>query len=192
LRTHEQLEAGISEFFALMQREIELYRFSPGFPEYSVRTSQRLQQFTKETRNPRWKAYARGCMDTCDRYSAFAIEARAKLQESPKDIPRLEFLRPISTPSMKERHESAMEKERKLLEASRPSPSTLGKRKLNDDSSDDEDAKEDKEEKKPEKNKKKKQTKPAVKKESLATIRAGALPDQDDEVLEGIDWSDEE
>ena len=44
LRTHEQLEACVSEVFLLLNREIELYRYSAGFPEFAVAIRQRLRK----------------------------------------------------------------------------------------------------------------------------------------------------
>jgi nucleolar complex protein 2 len=44
LRTMEELETCISEVFVLLNREVGLYQYSPGFPEFSVRISQRLRK----------------------------------------------------------------------------------------------------------------------------------------------------
>jgi nucleolar complex protein 2 len=44
LRTHEQLEAVVSEVFLLLNREVELYRYSAGFPEFTVAIRQRLRK----------------------------------------------------------------------------------------------------------------------------------------------------
>lgn len=44
LRTMEELEMCISEVFVLLNREIDLYQYSAGFPEFSVRICQRLRK----------------------------------------------------------------------------------------------------------------------------------------------------
>ena len=44
LRTMEELEMCISEVFVLLNREVDLYRYSAGFPEFSVRIRQRLRK----------------------------------------------------------------------------------------------------------------------------------------------------
>ena len=44
LRTSEQLDACFGEIFLLLNREIDLYRYSAGFPEFSVRICQRLRK----------------------------------------------------------------------------------------------------------------------------------------------------
>ena len=44
LRTAEQLDACLGEVFTLLNREIDLYRYSAGFPEFSVRICQRLRK----------------------------------------------------------------------------------------------------------------------------------------------------
>ena len=103
LRSHEQLEAAMNEFFVLLHREVELYRYSAGFPEFSIRIVVRLRQFSKETRNPRFRAYAKACIDLCDKYSKFAVQARSKLQEAPKDVKLLECLKPTTEKTMIDR-----------------------------------------------------------------------------------------
>jgi nucleolar complex protein 2 len=199
LRTHEQLEAGMSEVFVLLQREIELYRYSAGFPEYSVRILQRLRVFNKEVRNPRWRTFARGCVDTCERYASAAVQARSKLQEAPKDVVRLECLRPHSEPSMKERHEVAVEKERKSLEASRllarPEAGKKGKEADEDAMDEDDDANEEDEEStsnKKKKNKKRKKSTVEALRANAPVLASEEQLEEDDQVQEGIDWSDEE
>lgn len=44
LRTMDELEMCVSETFILLNREVDLYQYSPGFPEFSVRISQRLRK----------------------------------------------------------------------------------------------------------------------------------------------------
>lgn len=44
LRTMEEMEMCVSEVFVLLNREIDLYQYSAGFPEFSVRICQRLRK----------------------------------------------------------------------------------------------------------------------------------------------------
>jgi nucleolar complex protein 2 len=44
LRTMEEMENCLSEVFVLLNREIDLYQYSAGFPEFAVRISQRLKK----------------------------------------------------------------------------------------------------------------------------------------------------
>mmetsp|Transcript_14933 Transcript_14933/g.24140 ORF Transcript_14933/g.24140 Transcript_14933/m.24140 type:complete len:711 (+) Transcript_14933:88-2220(+) len=44
LRTMEEMEMCISEVFVLLNRELDLYQYSAGFPEFSVRISQRVKK----------------------------------------------------------------------------------------------------------------------------------------------------
>ena len=44
LRTAEEQEACMAEVFKLLNREADLYRHSPGFPEYSMQITQRLKK----------------------------------------------------------------------------------------------------------------------------------------------------
>lgn len=44
LRTMEQLDAVLKETFVLLNREVDLYRYSPGFPEFTFTILQRLRK----------------------------------------------------------------------------------------------------------------------------------------------------
>jgi nucleolar complex protein 2 len=198
LRTHEQLEAGMSDVFKLLQREIELYRFSAGFPEYSVRIVQCLRKFNKEVRNPRWRTFAKGCLDTCERYSKYAVQGRSKLLEAPKDVAQLECLKQHSQPSMRERHEVSVEKEQKSLEASRAlaNPDAGKKSKPTEDMDDEEEEDNEEEDAESNKSKKKKRNKKAkvvARDNTPEPVFASAETlEQEDQVKEGVEWSDEE
>lgn len=197
LRTQEQLEPAISEWFVLMQREIELYRYSAGFPEFSIRIVQRLKLFCKETRNARWRTYARGCIDTCDRYRVEAVAGRAKLQEAPKDVNRLECLRPHGVPAMGNRLQADIDKEAKALQASQsavPSVKNCNKRKSDDGPEQDAAGnEEDKTESKSTKRRRKKKEAAAKKNQNQEYEIVGEeVLEQKDQVKEGIDWSDDE
>lgn len=174
LRTAEQMEACMCEIFVLLNREIDLYRYSPGFPEFTVLICQRLRKFIKNSKNGRWRAYAKGCVDMCERYSAFARTERAKLTEAPKDIKRLEALKPINEPAMNERYEIAIGKEKRLEEATRPAAKTKpAKKHTKDDGNDDTPVKSPG--KKAQKREKELSTEEAL--------------EQEDHVAEGVDWS---
>lgn len=204
LRTVEQTDACLSELFVLLGREVDLYRYSPAFPEFAVRVVQRLRQFAKETKNGKYRAYARGCIDSCERYSAQAVAARAELMEAPKDVRRLEALKPSGTPSMGERHDVALAKERRLEEAARPKTKKAageqqgGKKKkgATKRGGKEEDAEEEEEEDATEQGKKrtrkgKKKKKKAAEVNENDLKNEGALK-QKDQVHEGIDWSDDD
>merc|ERR1719215_1661923 len=108
LRTMEELEMCISEVFVLLNREVDLYRYSAGFPEFSVRIRQRLKKYSKETRNGRWRAYAKGCIELCERYATQVTNERANgnilTDVAPKGVKQLEVLRPHPAPSMGQRY----------------------------------------------------------------------------------------
>lgn len=198
LRTNEQLEACLGEWFMLMQREVDLYRYSAGFPEFSMRIVQCLRRFAKETRNSRWRTFGKGCIDTCERYAAAAVEGRSKLAEAPKDVVRLECLLAVGEPSMRERHEASVEKERKSQEARASEMAaatvTSGNKKKKKRDEPDEDEDKDKEDEKHEptktKKKKKKSKNPAAPPKAAALNEA--VLDQQDEVQEGVDWMSDE
>ena len=186
LRSHEQLEAAMSEFFLLLNREMELYRYSAGFPEYRFRVVQRLRKFSKETRSSRWRAFCRAAMDTCEKYAEAAILARSKLDMAPKDVKKLECLLPVGSPSMLERHSASVEKEAKRLSASLPTSAKQSPSESTDDVAEENEIAEGATQAK--KRRKKAKTKEA---KAVPRIDESAL-EQDDEVAEGIDWSDDE
>jgi nucleolar complex protein 2 len=189
LRTTEQLDACLGEIFVLLNREVDLYRYSPGFPEFTVRICQRLRKYSKETKNGKYRAYSRGCIELCEKYSAEATKARSKLNEAPKDIKRLEALKPSNVPSMKERYESSIAKEKRLEQASQPALSDAAKKRARSEAAKEKEEVDDDDEPK---SKKKKQKKKKVEVNQKDLENIGALA-EDDEIQEGIDWdSDDE
>jgi hypothetical protein len=135
-------------------------------------------QFSKETKNGRWRAYSKGCIDLCERYSAFCIKERALLGEAPKDIKRLEVLKPTGEPDMGTRHEAAIAKEKRLEQVTRPAT----KRERQEEP-------EKQEEKKTTSMKNAKKQKIEVNKADLSNT---AALKEDDKVAEGFNWSDDE
>ena len=112
---------------------------------------------------------------------------RAKLNDvAPKDVKQLEVLKPINTPSMSARFKKSIEKEKRLEVASRPIQKTSDQSKKKEDEADDEPIVGRNKRKR-----NKKKTKAEEKKKSVAKMDEGAL-DQEDEVEEGINWSDDE
>jgi hypothetical protein len=140
-------------------------------------------QFAKEGRHARWRAYAKGCLDLCDRFSSQAIKDRANLNDvAPKDVKQLEVLKPLQTPSMGERHKQSLEKEKRQEVATRPVQKTTTHQQ--------EEKMKDSEGGPFSKNKRKKKKVRAMA-SAGESARDGSL-DQEDEVEEGINWSDEE
>ena len=141
-------------------------------------------------------------MELCEKYSTFAIKGRSTLADAPKDVRRLEALKPPQTPSRRERYENAVAKEKRLEAATQPAmkagfqkmvkdakkeEKASRKRKSEEDSGDEE---EEAEVKKAEtkKSKPKKKKKIVVNEADLKNVEA---LEQDDEVKEGI-WSESE
>lgn len=192
LRTTEQLDACLGETFLLLNREVDLYKFSAGIPEFTVRICQRLRKFAKKTKNGKFRAYARGCIELCEKSSRSAMLERTKLTEAPKDIRRLEVLKPNNTPSMGERYDMAIAKERRLEVASQPVVSKAAKAKAQRAK----DAMEAeieaaKAENAVPKKANRKDRKKRVKYDESALLNVEAL-EEEDEVQEGIDWSGSE
>lgn len=160
-------------------------------------------QFNKEISNGTWRAYSKGTIELCEKYSAFAINGRSTLVDAPKEVRRLEALKPVNVPSMRDRYESAVAKEKRLEAATQPlrkennqvadsseKKDAKNKRKRNNDENEDEGDSSDEMEPKPQPKKTmKKKKKAVVNQEDLNNINALK---EEDEVQEGIVWSDDE
>ena len=99
-------------------------------------------QFNKDISNSQWRAYSKGTIELCEKYSAFAIAGRSTLADPPKDVRRLEALKPPNVPGMRERYESTVAKERRLEVVTRPAMKANDKKVRdyeNDDNDDDDD-----------------------------------------------------
>ena len=127
------------------------------------------------------------------------IKPSLTLKEAPKDIKRLEILKPLSTPTMGERHNTALSKEKRLETLAKPvtkvtATQSQGDRKLSDTKGN------------PKSStattkttslteqlfaKSKKNSNKSGEKDAPVVDEATAM-DIEDEVKEGIDWSDEE
>jgi nucleolar complex protein 2 len=182
LRTAEQLDVCLGETFLLLNREVDLYKYSAGIPEFTVRINQRLKKFAKQTKNGKFRAYARGCIELCEKSSRSAMLARSKLADAPKDIKVLEILRPPNAPTMGERYEMAIAKERRLEIASQPDMSKKSATKKETKVSENKATPSKKAKNAPKK-------KNQVDEEALKNT--GVL-EEEDEVQEGIEWSDSE
>ena len=103
----------------------------------------------------------------------------------------LECLKPVTTKTMRERHEASIAKEQLAIDALRPPPTTKTATKDADDS-DEEMEEETKASKK--KKKKSKFQAPVLDKEELEKRMMGddELMEEQDEVQEGADWSDDD
>jgi hypothetical protein len=163
-------------------------------------------KFNKEIGNGQWRAYSKGTIELCEKYSAFAIAGRSTLVDAPKDVRRLEALKPSNVPGMRDRYESAVAKERRLEVVTRPAMKANDKKVLGYDDDDivkdtpdkrkrkggEEDGDSDEEEKKVmQKSKMPKKTRKAVVVNEADLNNVSALKEED-EVQEGIVWSDSE
>eukprot|EP00957_Ditylum_brightwellii_P195921 14927467-Ditylum_brightwellii.AAC.1 len=124
------------------------------------------------------------------------MEGRTNLNEAPKDIKRLEVLKPPTIPSMRERYEAFIAKEKRLEAVTTPAVASgknnkannnnkKGSKQKRDDEEEDDDVEEEKEVSRPKKKAKKRKV------NELDLKNVGAL-EENDEVQEGINWSDDE
>jgi len=152
----------------------------------------------KGTKNGRWRAYARGCVDLCKRYLDFAVNARSKLREAPRTVKRLEAIRDPKEPSMSERYDAAIEKENtewtSLIAAS--SAASVKAKKKDGDDDDSQSGGEDGdevEEARIAKTQKKKKRKASAATEAPAPVKLDrTVMEIKDTVKEGVDWSSDE
>ena len=137
-------------------------------------------------------------MELCEKYSTFAITARATLPDAPKDVRRLEALKPTNVPTMRERYESTIAKEKRLEAATQPAMKASNdddknKRKRKDMEANE--SGEEEEEENEEVAASKKKTKPKKKKKAVVVneddLNNVEALEEEDEVQEGI-WSDSE
>lgn len=94
LATRPVQAAIVEQVLELVEREVELYRYSIAMPEFAAPICARLRAFAKATRTKRWRALARG---TADKAQAAADEAQRRRRAShldPLAVPELEALLP--------------------------------------------------------------------------------------------------
>ena len=136
-------------------------------------------------------------MELCEKYSTFAITARATLPDAPKDVRRLEALKPTNVPTMRERYESTIAKEKRLEAATQPAMKASNDNDKNKRKRKDMEANESGEEEENEEEvaASKKKTKPKKKKKAVVVneddLNNVEALEEEDEVQEGI-WSDSE
>ena len=125
------------------------------------------------------------------------MNGRSTLPDAPKDVRRLEALKPTGTPSMRERYESAIAKEKRLEAASQPKMKNSGNARVGDEKKGKgpknrqqqlEGAGED-DNAKSRPSKKRKTKKAVVNQSDLKNVDALK---EEDEVQVGIEWSDSE
>ena len=157
--------------------------------------------------NGRWRAYSKGSIELCEKYAAFVIRERASLVDAPKDVGRLEALKPNNVPSMKERYDAGVSKEKRLEAVANPLVSLNKKHGVNDDKKKKQQVVEEEEEESSDDEKfededsdevdGETQTKTASKKRKVTVVNEADLKnvkalEEEDDVQEGIVWSDSE
>lgn len=159
-------------------------------------------QFNKEVKDGRWRAFSKGCIEVCERHSEFTARARSSLNEAPKDVKRLEILKPPSEKNMKERYDASIAKEKRLQSAVQPRISKKAlaaaeeqSKKMRQEQQEAYKAEmaksEDEEQENKKKKKKKKKTKALPEANKFDLENVSSLQEED-KVKEGVDWSDDE
>ena len=169
----------VAEVFTLLNREIELYRYTAAFPEWCVK------KFCKDTGNHKWKAYGKGVVEMCTKYTVYAKRKRTELGKAPKDVGKLEWLLEQGGKDMGERLEDIVKEEKRMEEISKP---IIGGKKKKDEG-------EKKMVKRKGEEEEKEGGKKRKKKKRERTVLEGDVDMkdiEDDHVKEGLDWSDDE
>jgi hypothetical protein len=160
-------------------------------------------QFNKEVNNGRWRAYSKGSIELCEKYANYVIQERSSLVDAPKDVRRLEALKPSNAPTMRERYDAAVSKEKRLEAAANPlvystkTKSDAGKDRKKKKQEQDEESSGDEKFEDDESGEDVKKPKPVAKKRKLAVVNEADLKNvealkEEDEIQEGIVWSDSE
>jgi hypothetical protein len=187
---------------------MNLYQYTVAFPEIAVKVEIALKQFISETKMQKWKVHAKGTIEFCKEKRGIAEKARSVLLEAPKDIKKLEFLKPEGVDNMEKRLMTEVAKEAArwsnsggIVEGS--SKSTNSNKVVKQDDDDDDDEAEAKASgKKQQKTVISQREKKAINKRKREEEAAETMTkheksgknkksvDADDEVVEGVNWSD--
>ncbi|GMI43159.1 hypothetical protein TeGR_g1601, partial [Tetraparma gracilis] len=189
----------VAEIFTLLNREIDLYRHTIAFPEFSLRISARLKAFGKGTFNQKWGAFASGAVELCGKHAVAAKQARAKFDGAPKDAAnKLEILKPQGAPNMGDRLEASVKKEKRFEDWNSEGEIAVGEkqrakeRKEREKAEAQEREEREREERAKEKGSKKKKSQGERYIEEGADLDDDEVEDIEDEVQDLADWSDED
>jgi len=191
--TKEHQQIILQEVFTLLRHDVELYKYSPAFPEYSTPILMHVRKFKQEQKDTRNKNLAKHLLQIVQTNIEFILKARSSLSESPKDVTTLECCKPIEVKNRTQRYKDLIEKEKKefvLLSSQNPSkPVDSTNTAAKDDVANVHANKKTKKEKK--KSVKTKRKKESEEPTLSATDDMEALQEEDT-LKAGLDWSDNE
>jgi len=175
--TKEHQQIVLQEVFTLLRHDVELYKYSPSFPEYATPILMHVRKYKQEQRDVRNKNLAKHLLQIVQNNIEFILKARSNLVESPREVNALEACKPVEIKGRLLRYKDLIDKEKKEL-VILPSKS---EEKDKEDTS--------KEEKVKIKKVKKKKSK---KVDEEVTEMEGDVMEQKDTLTAGLDWSDNE
>lgn len=189
--TKEHQQIILQEVFTLLRHDVELYKYSPAFPEYSTPILMHVRKFKQEQKDTRNKNFAKHLLQIVQTNIEFILKARTTLAESPKDVKTLECCKPIEVKNRTLRYKDLIDKEKKefiLLSSQNTSKPADNKdiTKKDDAAIVNTTKKDNKEKKKPVKSKKER------KEPILSATDEMEILQEEDTLKAGLDWSDNE
>lgn len=191
--TKEHQQIILQEAFTLLRHDVELYKYSPAFPEYSTPILMHVRKFKQEQKDIRNKNFAKHLLQIVQTNIEFILKARTSLSDSPKDVTTLECCKPIEVKNRTQRYKDLIDKEKKefiLLSSQntlKPADNTNTTAK-NDAANVNTAKKAKKEKKKPAKTKSKKESMEPT----LSPTDEMEVLKEEDTLKAGLDWSDNE
>lgn len=105
----------LSEVFHLLRVEIEIYKYNPGFPEYSFLIARKLKGFCKKVIQTKWRDAAKNLSSQIQHNAQVAKSSRNELGLSPINSFEFEVLRPKIVEHVSERLPKLLAARSKLM-----------------------------------------------------------------------------
>jgi len=112
LRLQADRDFASKQLFLLLNHDMELYRYTPAFPEYSSMILSKLRRFVKHAASQgRHRTLAKACIEKCSQYVATALRLRNASSYTPASAEIFECLKPASADTMLTRYEALRKQE---------------------------------------------------------------------------------
>merc|ERR1711862_481169 len=111
--TKEHQQIILKEVFTLLNHDIELYKYSPAFPEYATPILTHVRKFKQECKDVRYKNFAKSLLQLIEKNIEYVFKFRNGMKEGPKDVTTLECCKPSHVKARGQRYKDLIEKEKK-------------------------------------------------------------------------------
>lgn len=129
-------DALVNEVLHLLRSEIEIYKFNPGFPEYSYLISRKLKGFVKKCVQGKWRDNAKNLIGQIQQYAQEAKLCRSQKGFSPVSSEDFEALRPVNVLEASDRLLKLAASRSKLVSVSAKNAKNQAKTTMNEESVD--------------------------------------------------------